>query len=185
MSNTGADGTGLAIGMNMMEAEKTKQRRLSNMGKDQVLIETKMSGDAVGNAISKLWDNWYYKEGKIYQKRGEIPFNGGVFLRISFLTGIGLLLFWVIFVEITEWIESIPLDRGSGFIVSVIVGLLFGIIIGFTDDEIDYIRITTLKNTTAVLIKIYDSDGYRNIDDDDILQISEQIKPIDMQRSSG
>ena len=55
-------GNGLAIGIAMRESERTKQRRLSNVGRDQVLIETKMGADSVGNVIANCWENtnWYY-----------------------------------------------------------------------------------------------------------------------------
>lgn len=172
----------LAAGTAAREAEEAKERRLSQIGKDQVLIQTKMSVDSVGNTIFKRWDNWCYKDGKIFEKRSKESYYVNLFVIVFALTGLVLFVFWLIVIHTLGWLDYLPLDMVSGLIVSAIVGLMAVLFSKPTEEEInkeiDYIRISNLKNKTTVLIKVYTSDGYRNIDDDEILKISERIEPI-------
>jgi len=180
MSNYGAGfGTGFVtgylVGSDTGESrERARQRRMKVMGKDQILLKVKKSIDEAGEAIASTFSNWYYKDGRIYQKR-EYPFDFSGFIIAAFLVGLGLFIAW--FVWCWDEIEcNFPFSLRSGFLVTLFIGLCVGFRFGFEDEEVDYIRLTESNKHTLVLIKIYDEDGCRNIDDDQIQLILDNLK---------
>lgn len=180
---------GAAIGVAMAAAERERaeneRRRKSRMGNDQVLFETKKGIDEIGNEIADIYRNWYYKseEGSIYRTSRGI-FGWGSFVG-GLVSMIAIEIFYFIFLVsmvCTDYRDRdlcigtwYPIDAIFSAWLAIGVGILVGFVLHPVDTEVSYIRLTETKHGTRVLIKIYSSDGYRNIDDDELIKIEEMM----------
>lgn len=180
--------TGLAIAEIQREEDEAKQRRIAYEGKDQVVFETPKDMDKIGEEIADIWSGTYYNsnEGSIYSKaKGKFGFGAAIgfavlawiilaivwFCGAYYLDNYGGASYW----EANEWF---PIDLPMSIIVSIIVGIVFGFLNHPVDEEIRYIKFSSIdkgKNKTRILIKKYDYRGYRNIDEDDIMSIKEMM----------
>jgi hypothetical protein len=183
----GNSAAGLAVGMatGMIigeETEKSKGRRMANRGQDQIFLKIKYSMENVGKEIASVYDNWKFKDGNIYITSN--PFDVFAFI-ISFIV-IGFLV-WLVFlmlgpslfgcqyyfncdIPIEYWFYGIAITSAlSGFITYLLCR---------GDDELDYIKLGMSGEYTTVLIKKFDSDGYRNLDDDDIDKIVTKLEAL-------
>jgi hypothetical protein len=186
--------TGVVVGMAMAEEEKEKNLRISHEGRDQILIKIKEPEDKILDVLSNTFGNWYNDGENLYRKADgwfswEFAIIIGVisFFVIAFIDGIfnptlqsNYGQWWG-----TPTISGIPGLILSGFPLSnpwmagFLIGIILGAIAGYfgnSDDYIDYIRVKTAGDYCTVLIKKYNSSGYRNIDEDDINIIIEHLK---------
>jgi len=168
---------GLATGLVMADQERSRGRRLRVKGRDQLLLKVKGSVDKVGKAIAKTFSNWYYKDGSIYRKR-DYPFDFLASFVFFSVTAIILTFAWILWCPDTFLECTYPINLRSGTLISAIFGLIGGFLFGYRDEEVDFIRLSKLKKDTLVLIKIYDNDGFRNLDDDEITLILENLKTL-------
>jgi hypothetical protein len=177
-------GTGVAMGISAgyligSSTERSKGRRISEEGKDQVLLLIKAPVEKVGEAIATLLDNWEYQKGKLI---GHYPLNFGV-------TGaaiIGAVAGTVIFISLI-FLDNHYNGLGTGFPGGLIGAAIATIAIGIAGEiildrphsaEISYIKIGSSKEYTTVLIKKYDGNGDRNLDEDDLLRLVEVLESV-------
>lgn len=158
------------------QEEEDEQRRKSHMGNDQLLIETTLSVDTVGEKVASVFKNWYYKDYNICRKRNS-KFDFGMAFLCLFLS---MIIFATMFILL--WVFNIfSTDINTSIFISIAVSIIIAIICGIesakTDDVVDWINISQSKNGNArILIKIYTSDGYRNINEDDLQDIKDVLK---------
>lgn len=168
--------TGLAIGAAMREEEAAKGRRLSHQGHDQLLLRVRGSVEATGKAIATLYSHWFWdNENEILKQHNEREFCYVGAIIAGVIWAVVLLFVMMIFFPYGGGMPWNPLTGTIWvFAVAVAVGLITVIHPG--DDEIDYITIREYGNGCTVLLKRYDDDGRRNLDEDEILHIIDALK---------
>lgn len=170
MSNYGAGmAAGYIIGSEAgRESEKSRRRRLSQMGEDQILLHVKADVGKVAQTVADTFLNWKVKDGQIYEK-DEYPINIGWFFG-GFITT--LLAIW--------FFQSVIMDINPKWPSIILISIIGGIALGRTmiNNIVDHIHIGTLKDYTTVRIQKFDSDGYRNINEDEILRIVEDLEDL-------
>ena len=158
------------------EEEAARGRRISHAGHDQLLLKVRGSVEATGKAISTLYDNWFWdSEDETLMKHNgrEFSFIGAC---ITGLIMVVVMMFSMI--VFFPYGEGIPWNPLTGVMLILAVSGAVGSITVFfpTDDEIDYINIREHGNGCTVLLKRYDGDGRRNLDEDEILHIIDALK---------
>jgi hypothetical protein len=166
-------GAGLAIGLALKEEAENTSRRKSRIGEDQALIKTGKSVGVVGKYIADLWSDTYYNsdEEEIYQK-GSGWFDGFAAFVTATIVGCAMPLYFIV----AEWkicdfrdyctAAWYPLDFFSSVALCITISVIVGIIYRPKDRPVEYIRLTDTKPGAKILIKVYDGDGRRNIDED-------------------
>ena len=161
--------SGMATGQALEEEEERgRQRRMSQMGQDQILIKSKADKGRVLEAIASTYNNWFASKGKIYQK-GERKISWSIVAIVSGTTFVIAGLLWWALLKLAYF------DWWVLLIGSIAVGIFASYRLSGLSEEINYIRVSTIGNETAVLIKKYDNDGYRNIDEDELESIIANI----------
>ena len=176
-------GTGLAIGAMLAESEKEKGMRQSHIGKDQVLIRIKAKKEEVLNTLAKTFDNWYIsgRDGGLYRKSNTLfEWTTAIvgFILTGLVSGIAEVIWWSFQPGAWSWNSSNPYNP---WVFGAIVGGIVFVILGFSgarDTRIDYIRVKGDGDYTTTLLKIYDSEGYRNLDEDDLHLILKQLDTV-------
>jgi hypothetical protein len=173
---------GMASGMMMgyvigSENEKSRNRRLSNIGSDQLLLKVKCSKDKVGNALKNMYSNWDYKNG-VLSRTGELHFSWFGFFIAGGLVGLVLFMAYSLWELSLNYSQSVP--SWFNWINSIILtGILSGIFGYYTyDNEISNVQLDESNGYTNVLIKVYDGDGYRNYDKNEISKIVDILENL-------
>jgi len=164
--------TGIAVGMAIEEEiQESKQRRFSHMGRDQMVIETTDPIEVATEKIAGLYKEWYVKNAEVYEKK-DSNYSPEAAIVFGFIAILAVTVWYAIdhwHYPLSAW-DTVGLLCGITFI-SGFLGIFLG------DNPIEYIRFSsTDKDLTRILIKIYDSDGRRNLDDDDLLKIKDMLK---------
>jgi hypothetical protein len=151
-------------------AEEDEQRRRSCMGLDQQLVKSKYSVDETLEKIAGTYEGGYVKNGEMKQKN-----KNDLSLTFFFIFGfIGVIAAFIFVPPSSSWdLMGVCLDIVIGGIVAVISGII-GVTIKL-EGEIKHIKVFTEKNETMVLLKVYNSEGYRSLDEDEILCIKNAI----------
>lgn len=148
------------------EAE-TREKKERNKGKDELLIYSKLSAEEAGKELAESLepDHEFNKEtGMLQTKENHWDFVG--VLPMIFITSIGLIL---IMVDLINWLQ---------FFGGTLSGILLGIGLGYWmagPETYDAIKITPFKEGSRILLTIYDSDGNRELHEDEIDDIIEIV----------
>lgn len=177
--------TGLAIAAIEREEAEGKARRKSHMGADQVMLETRKGINTIGKEIASAYDNWYYNtdEEQIYQRKWSVFRFMGALLGASVVALFLVIYFVVVIVGIcTDWRGEeacraawFPFDLFSASGLCIGLGIITGFVLHPVDTPVEYIRLSESDRGTRILLKIYDSDGRRNLDEDTIADITEMM----------
>jgi len=160
---------------NAREEAEAEERRNRNKGHDQIYFESDYSGDRTGREIAKVF-KWKWENNTLWKPKPR--FNWSAFF-ISLFVMAFVLAFIGIFLEMSS--DRYCYDIFCGFshawimLFAIPLALFMALLLG-GDSSIDYITINEYEKKTYVLIKVYDSDGYRNVDDDKIHLIRNRIE---------
>jgi hypothetical protein len=177
MTGEGAAGlaTGLAIGEMRRAEEEAKGRRKANMGQDQIVIETKLSIEKAGKAIAAIYTNWMYRDEEIVYS-GNRGYSFGIAVAVSIIVFFLLSAWCIVSYGHDDIRYTLTAFESAGIVTAA--GIVCGFLGFFKDDyeTVEYIRLSEIKRGgTRILIKVYDDDGRRNIDEDSILKIQEVL----------
>ena len=154
---------GLAVGYligssSKRDEERARQRRLNNKGHDQILLKLNsadVSELTAKKAVAGLFPNeWYVRDGRLREKG-----YGWAAAVITFLVfGFALMLANAFLLHFISWE------------IGIVIVLAVSIFLGYRDrdEDLSYVSVGTSGQYTTVLIKKYDGDGNRNLDDDDL-----------------
>jgi len=155
-------------------ARENRERRIRNGSRnDEIYIETKKDKKEIGRKIASLYENWYYGEGSIWLEKPN--FNSGAYWFSIFACMVVAHFYWLIHTGAFYDISYFENLKSMVGIASLLVSGIFSVFIGFVmggDDVVSYIELSD----KGVLLKIYDSNGYRNIHEDELNFILKAIK---------
>lgn len=138
---------------------ESKERRLDNMGKDQIYIETTMLKEKIEKHILNVMgkDYYYFNDGELYERKSRFSKGGFIWGVLGFVA-FGWMV--IMFLDmLMSWDFSFKL-----LWLSIPLGIVGGFMAG-GDDIINYIQIKEDDKERGVLIDIYDGAGHRNIDE--------------------
>ena len=194
-SNAGvvAGTVGVVAGMVAMQAaqeeEEAKHRRKSHMGHDQILIKSKLPVDKMGECIAGTFNNWRWEDGDIMRdprnKKSPSKLTTHFAAYAAIIYGIVIAVQnGIRYYTSTQYYNPWSLDLMPNGISIICLIVMLGILSwsNVTDNAsrtLDYIRISKIPGGSKVLLKIYDDDGERNLDEDELDEIITQIKEED------
>lgn len=164
---------GLAVGLMMQENAKSTARRKCHLGEDQVLIKSKRKANSLLRDIAGMYENWFGEENKLMRKKNK--FNIGGFF--GFFGG--MLFLWFSVYIISMMIGGYDYEFFTNWTIVIFSTILISFLGGFLtggDEEVDYIEIEDLGKERLIQLKVYNEDGYRNLDNKDILKIQKFAK---------
>lgn len=176
-------GAGIAIGLALEAEAEDTARRKSHIGEDQTLIKTNKSIGVVGKYIANMWADTYYnlEEERIYQKA-----SGWIDWFTAFVTAAIVSCAMPLYYIVAQWkicefdyrcIDMwYPLDFFTSVALCIAISISIGIIYRQKDRPVESIRLTDTKPGTKILIKVYDDNGRRNIDEDNLDSIRSWCK---------
>jgi len=177
-------GAGVAIGIGAgyligSSAERSKSRKISEEGKDQILLLVKAPVDKVGDAVATLFNNWEYQKGKLI---GQYPLNFSI-TGAAIVGSIASVVIFIILISLDTHYQGLGTGFPGGLVgaiaLTIAIGIAGEIILDHPhSEEINYMKIRTLKEYTTVLIKRYDEGGNRNIDEDDLSRLVEILESV-------
>ena len=149
-------------------AEQARKRRMENKGHDQVFIKFRDSKKKVGDKVAKLRSNWVFNGEKIIRNKEGLGMDWGVFLGVGLLAALILSMGWVVYISLCNFVCDSPIGLVHGFFIVSGIATIFGVVAGSENYAIDWIRISRERDITSLLVKIYNSEGHRNIDEDEL-----------------
>ena len=159
------------------EEEDNKKRRFRNIHgetKDQIFLKFSEPKERVLKRLNDYYGTDDENDGALIYKNNN-KFNAKAFF-ISFAVAFFVILGiqWIIAEASWDYNTTVNFFNVIDLIGGLVVGIFFALILN-RDTEIDYIKVGTRKGQTTVLIKKYDSEGYRNIDEDDLDELLETL----------
>lgn len=157
--------TAMIIANNNRTQRENKERRFRNIEtetNDQIYLKFDKSKEIILKRLHRFLGTDGEEDGILF-KNPKKKFSLTKFI-ITFI--ITFLLIYGTMWIFKDWDKSISFFNTY----TVIGGFIVGLIAGFINlrKEIDYIKIGTNNHKTTVIIKKFDSEGYRNIDEDDL-----------------
>jgi hypothetical protein len=128
-----------------------------------------------GQTVATIHANWYWdNEEEAVMCRNPRKFNWGAAFLTGLSVGLGLLVLMVIYYNG----NNVPYDPVSGSLIAFVMAAFVGAVFWFFPgiDEVDYIKIREHKGGATILLKKYDDDGRRNLDEDEIMHIIEAFR---------
>jgi len=168
-----------------IDAEEDEKRRKSHMGYDQILIKTRAGFERIGPAIAELFKDKYYYDAEdetIYQRNKNKFGIGRAALTFTCLF-IGMILVDALLFHNATYENIMPLIYYG--IVSLVTGFCVGLTARFDrDTEWDIVEFRkSRKGANLILIRRYDGDGCRNLNEAVIHDIIEIVTENDKEAS--
>ena len=169
---------GLAVGTAAGMAGQRLNSKSINQNDDQILIKSKHGVKECVEKISETRPQWIGEGNEIVQAKSEtVSFIGVFFLATITLTSTGFI--WLILYETPLYLpRATPLPFIQIILIVLFTGLLSGRMATSGYAKLKYIDIKESGKETLILIEVYDFDGTRNIDDDEIYNIINSVEGI-------
>jgi membrane associated rhomboid family serine protease len=148
------------LAMHRVNETGNTSRRNLHRGADQVLLKVKGTPAEAKRKLASSFKDWAVVDGELCEKpsgfSSAATINGGIG---AFLLG---LVVWLI--------SDASYNLLNIAILAAVVGFILGFIFGRLYSSVDSVKISSdrVNDITKIVVKIYDSDGYRNFDEDEL-----------------
>ncbi len=161
------------------ESDRNDDKIKGNKLEDKIIFNVNRSKERVLEIVKETLEIPEYAELK-RDSDGSLSwddqtFHSGIFFRTLVITSpiaYLFIMFFLPFIGINLWLTQIPI-----IMVSLTIGLLLGVFNGYSScSSIPYIKIKKLgENETKILIKRYDDDGSRYLEEEKIKKLMEKL----------